>query len=116
MHTMNRSSFERLVQEDIDWLESTTTDTLERRHILEILKKITSLEYDEHPRRALTHFVTENGERDESKESLIARRKENVVQWARQFLANDELMTTENARNDLRRSIGNLDKTLQEES
>jgi len=64
--TMGRSSFEKMISEDLEWLTNCTQDSLERRHIIECLEHMTSLQYDERPVRALTHWQTENGVSDQS--------------------------------------------------
>lgn len=45
---VNRSTFERLIAEDIEWLER-QPDTLERRHILAILRESPRYIYEAHP-------------------------------------------------------------------
>ena len=34
---INKSAYEKLIKEDIEWLLSNTKDSLERRHIVEVL-------------------------------------------------------------------------------
>ena len=42
---INRTSYEKLIAEDIEWLEINTEDSLERRHIIDVLKASTELIY-----------------------------------------------------------------------
>ena len=35
---MNQQAYEKLIKEDIGWLLQNTNDTLERQHIIQILK------------------------------------------------------------------------------
>ena len=35
---LNKNAYEQLIQEDIDWLEKHTEDTLEQNHIIAVLK------------------------------------------------------------------------------
>lgn len=35
---LNNSAYSKLIQEDIDWLLDNTDDSLERRHIISIIK------------------------------------------------------------------------------
>ena len=37
MLDVNRETTETMIREDIEWLESCTDDTLERKHIIDIL-------------------------------------------------------------------------------
>ena len=42
---MNKESYQRLILDDIEWLEKNTRDTLEFRHIIEVLKNSISENY-----------------------------------------------------------------------
>lgn len=48
---MNRGAYEKLVAEDITWLESAVPDTLERRHIVAILLASVAHEYGDETSR-----------------------------------------------------------------
>ena len=44
---MDKSSYEKLIKEDIDWLMTNTEHSLERMHILDVLKCSVCFIYDE---------------------------------------------------------------------
>ena len=46
---MNQQAYEKLICEDIDWLLNNTQDTLERQHIVQVLRNsvnIYNINYD----------------------------------------------------------------------
>lgn len=44
---MDKSSYEKLIKEDIDWLMNNTEHSIERMHILDVLKCSVCLIYNE---------------------------------------------------------------------
>ena len=42
---LNRHAYEQMIAEDLAWLNATTFDTLERRHIIEIMGRSADHEY-----------------------------------------------------------------------
>lgn len=42
---INKSSYQKLIDQNIDWLKTNTTDTLERQHIILILEQSVNMYY-----------------------------------------------------------------------
>lgn len=47
--TLNRGAYQRMIDEDIEEIVKTMPDSLERRHIIDVLKRSVGLYYDELP-------------------------------------------------------------------